>query len=348
MPHRTGVRSWLFVPGDSEKKLAKVAGAGADAVIIDLEDAVAPDYKPVARAARAATGSPRTARSSSKAANTATGCGSIRSARPLVARGPRRGDAGRPARDRAAQGERAGTGCSCSAPRFTSSRAARHRSTNSHADHAAGERDAGGGAVGRRLCRLDAAAPRGAELGRRGSVDRARRRPASATSAANGPTPSAWSARPCCSPRTRSRRAGDRHAPRRFRAISKRWTGSPSLARRRVPRHAGDPSVASAGDQRRLHRQRRRNCAEARAIVEAFATNPGTGALVARRQDGRAAAPRPGAAAARDWSAGATRLRSSTAGCSASRSAGVFRTSLSAASVEPALGRRPSPAAAAR
>lgn len=42
--------SWLFVPADSEKKLAKVDGCGADAVILDLEDAVAPDRKDAARA----------------------------------------------------------------------------------------------------------------------------------------------------------------------------------------------------------------------------------------------------------------------------------------------------------
>ncbi|OYW46135.1 MAG: CoA ester lyase [Sphingomonadales bacterium 32-68-7] len=42
-------RSWLFVPGDSEVKLGKVAGYGADAVIVDLEDAVAPAAKPRAR-----------------------------------------------------------------------------------------------------------------------------------------------------------------------------------------------------------------------------------------------------------------------------------------------------------
>ncbi len=44
------MRSWLFVPGDSEKKLAKVATCGADVVIVDLEDAVAPDAKAAARA----------------------------------------------------------------------------------------------------------------------------------------------------------------------------------------------------------------------------------------------------------------------------------------------------------
>lgn len=43
------MRSWLFVPGDSEDKLAKVAACGADVVVIDLEDAVAPDAKPAAR-----------------------------------------------------------------------------------------------------------------------------------------------------------------------------------------------------------------------------------------------------------------------------------------------------------
>jgi len=42
-------RSWLFVPADSEKKLAKVASAGADVVIVDLEDAVTPEAKDTAR-----------------------------------------------------------------------------------------------------------------------------------------------------------------------------------------------------------------------------------------------------------------------------------------------------------
>jgi citrate lyase subunit beta/citryl-CoA lyase len=42
-------RSFLFVPGDSERKLSKSVGSGADALILDLEDAVAPDRKPAAR-----------------------------------------------------------------------------------------------------------------------------------------------------------------------------------------------------------------------------------------------------------------------------------------------------------
>lgn len=43
------MRSWLFVPGDSQVKLDKAAGTGADVVIVDLEDAVAPPAKPTAR-----------------------------------------------------------------------------------------------------------------------------------------------------------------------------------------------------------------------------------------------------------------------------------------------------------
>ena len=43
------LRSWLFVPGDSEKKLAKSEGIPADALILDLEDSVAPENKISAR-----------------------------------------------------------------------------------------------------------------------------------------------------------------------------------------------------------------------------------------------------------------------------------------------------------
>lgn len=43
------LRSLLFIPGDSEKKLAKADASGADAVILDLEDAVAPENKLQAR-----------------------------------------------------------------------------------------------------------------------------------------------------------------------------------------------------------------------------------------------------------------------------------------------------------
>jgi citrate lyase subunit beta/citryl-CoA lyase len=43
------IRSFLFIPGDSEKKISKVDGIAADAFIFDLEDAVALARKPIAR-----------------------------------------------------------------------------------------------------------------------------------------------------------------------------------------------------------------------------------------------------------------------------------------------------------
>lgn len=45
------LRSLLFVPGDRPERFAKAAASGADALILDLEDAVVPAQKPAARAA---------------------------------------------------------------------------------------------------------------------------------------------------------------------------------------------------------------------------------------------------------------------------------------------------------
>ena len=44
------LRSALFVPGDSERKFARASDCGADALILDLEDSVAPPNKTAARA----------------------------------------------------------------------------------------------------------------------------------------------------------------------------------------------------------------------------------------------------------------------------------------------------------
>jgi citrate lyase subunit beta/citryl-CoA lyase len=44
------LRSPLFAPGDSERKMAKAIASAADAVILDLEDSVAAPAKPTARA----------------------------------------------------------------------------------------------------------------------------------------------------------------------------------------------------------------------------------------------------------------------------------------------------------
>ncbi len=44
------MRSWLFAPGDSEKKMGKAEASAADIALFDLEDSVAPENKAAARA----------------------------------------------------------------------------------------------------------------------------------------------------------------------------------------------------------------------------------------------------------------------------------------------------------
>jgi citrate lyase subunit beta/citryl-CoA lyase len=57
------LRSLLFVPGDSERKLEKARACGADGLILDLEDAVAPSRKAEARALVAGLATDKTLRS---------------------------------------------------------------------------------------------------------------------------------------------------------------------------------------------------------------------------------------------------------------------------------------------
>ena len=53
MPHTAPtpprMRSWLFAPGDSEKKMGKAEASAADIALLDLEDSVAPENKASAR-----------------------------------------------------------------------------------------------------------------------------------------------------------------------------------------------------------------------------------------------------------------------------------------------------------
>lgn len=49
LEHASRACTWLFVPGDRPDRFGKAAASGADAVIIDLEDAVAAADKPAAR-----------------------------------------------------------------------------------------------------------------------------------------------------------------------------------------------------------------------------------------------------------------------------------------------------------
>lgn len=49
-PAAPRMRSWLFAPGDSEKKMGKAIGGAADIALLDLEDSVSPENKAAARA----------------------------------------------------------------------------------------------------------------------------------------------------------------------------------------------------------------------------------------------------------------------------------------------------------
>lgn len=53
MSTRAVALTWLYVPGDRPEVVRKALGSGAHVVIVDLEDAVAPDRKEYARAATA-------------------------------------------------------------------------------------------------------------------------------------------------------------------------------------------------------------------------------------------------------------------------------------------------------
>ena len=54
----TRARSWLFAPATRPERFAKAAASGADRVIVDLEDAVAPEAKAAARSALGAAALP--------------------------------------------------------------------------------------------------------------------------------------------------------------------------------------------------------------------------------------------------------------------------------------------------
>lgn len=54
----TPVRSWLFVPATRPERFEKAAASGADRIIVDLEDAVAPEAKDAARAGLARSALP--------------------------------------------------------------------------------------------------------------------------------------------------------------------------------------------------------------------------------------------------------------------------------------------------
>ena len=69
------MRSFLFVPADSERKLARGPQSGADALILDLEDSVAAANRPAARVWRAGFSKERSSRLSALCAGQPAGLG---------------------------------------------------------------------------------------------------------------------------------------------------------------------------------------------------------------------------------------------------------------------------------
>ena len=164
------MRSFLFIPGDSPKKLDKGMGSGADALLLDLEDSISPQSKAEARAttlaflkeARSAEGPPSPLRAHQRPCHRPDrrrsrrrGGGQARRHHVSQGRGRRRG---RPLRR---QDHRAGGD-----PRPAGRRARHHRHRH---------RNRAGDVPRRHLWRLKQAAE-GPDLGRRGSFGRARRR----------------------------------------------------------------------------------------------------------------------------------------------------------------------------
>ncbi len=159
------LRSLLFVPGDSERKF-KGAASGADALILDLEDSVAPAQKAAARRLVAKLLDDRAERR----------VGFLRP-RQCARYGPRprrsrgRGEAG-PRRGHDPEGQWRGR----SRPLRPLSRRLRDEggpAARERQDGGRRDRD-GGGDVRPRLVRARASAPHRADLGRRGSFRRAR------------------------------------------------------------------------------------------------------------------------------------------------------------------------------
>ena len=63
MPQAMTNRSYLFVPGNRPERFDKALARGADAVIVDLEDAVPPDQKDARSRQRSPCSASRSARS---------------------------------------------------------------------------------------------------------------------------------------------------------------------------------------------------------------------------------------------------------------------------------------------
>ena len=263
------MRSMLFVPGDRPERFAKAAASGADAVILDLEDAVSPS----AGRRRA----PRSRDGSRTAERTVPVWVRINPVETAGCAGGPRGDHRRPAgRHRAAQGARRRRRAS-RRPLAREPRGALRPCPRQHRAAAADHRERRSAVAGRHLHRA-AGARRRAHLGCRGSRRRHRCVRATGRPTASTNSPSPWRARSACSRRQRP-------ACRPSTPSTPSSATSPPSSDARVPRAARASSASSRSTRRRSRRstprsaRRPRRSRWAERVIAAFRAAPGVGAV---------------------------------------------------------------------
>ena len=200
------MRSFLFVPGDSVRKFESAKKTAADALILDLEDSIAPDQKV---AARGITRDMLDARNPDSEDLHPRQRARYRD----DARRPRRRDAGPARRHRAAEMRRRCRRQSSGALSRRLRGGVRYRAGH-HADRRGRDRDRAGGDEAARLRGRQPAAV-GHDVGCGGSRRFARRLAQPHRRPLSRPVPAG--ARPLPDQRRRRRRRGDRHHRHRHR-----------------------------------------------------------------------------------------------------------------------------------
>ena len=148
------LRSMLFVPGDSERKLAKGAGSPADALILDLEDSVAAERTAIAR------GLVRDYLDAHPDRARTTALGAHQPVIDIAGFGGSGGGRGRPTgRDHPAKA-RLRRRCYAAGPLSERARGAGGRASRVLEDHPGGDRNGRSGVHTRQLCWLQRAAGR--------------------------------------------------------------------------------------------------------------------------------------------------------------------------------------------
>ena len=227
------MRSLLFIPADDEKKLAKGVASGADALILDLEDAVSAARKAAARAHRRALHRRQTRAQAPAAAST---CASTRSIRHLW-EDDLAGVMAQPARRHPAAQGALGRGRAHAVHRARSRGGASRRRRASTRIIALVDRDADLAAAAARPTSALERAARWPDLGRGGSLRGARRAHQS-----RGRRPRLDLALPAGARSVpvhgrRGRRAADRYRVRQFPR-----RGGPARRKRAPPRATASPA----------------------------------------------------------------------------------------------------------